>query len=89
MQHLTPEQAADLLQVNVVTIRRRCARGEIPGATKSPGQWRIPEQAFLDWLAQGQVREPVGVAKPASRRTMSRHERRFKMLVGGAANGEC
>lgn len=83
MTHLTPEQAAEALQVSVITIRRKCAAGEIPGATKATGHWRIPEQGFHQWLESGQVRESPGVAIPQSTGRVSGSRRKFRSLVGG------
>jgi excisionase family DNA binding protein len=47
---LTTEQLAELLQLEVDTVRKLAARGEIPGR-KVGGHWRFSRQAVLDWLA--------------------------------------
>jgi hypothetical protein len=52
----------------VATIRRLCARGQIR-ATKLAGQWRIAEDAYIDWIASGEP-EP-GVMRPGERRRMA------------------
>src|SRR5690242_11451753 len=39
---LTPEQAAEILQMGVYTVRRLCARGAIP-CVRLGRCWRIPE----------------------------------------------
>ncbi len=48
---LTTEQLAELLQLDVETVRRLAARGELPGR-KVAGQWRFSRRAILDWLAE-------------------------------------
>ena len=46
---LGTEAAAELLGVEVVTVREWLRRGEIPG--RRVGKlWRIPEEALMDWL---------------------------------------
>ena len=47
---LTGEQLAELLQVDVQTVRALAARGEIPGR-KIGREWRFSRRAVLDWLA--------------------------------------
>ena len=47
---LTGEQLAELLQVDVKTVRELAARGEIPGR-KIGREWRFSRRAVLDWLA--------------------------------------
>jgi excisionase family DNA binding protein len=47
---LTTEQLAALLQLDVDTVRRLAARGELPGR-KVGGHWRFSRSAVLDWLA--------------------------------------
>jgi excisionase family DNA binding protein len=47
---LTAEQLAELLQVEVKTVRALAARGELPGR-KLGNQWRFSRRAVLDWLA--------------------------------------
>lgn len=48
---LTPEQAADVLQLNPETIRRMIRRGELQ-AVQIGRRWRIP-RAAIDRLLQG------------------------------------
>jgi excisionase family DNA binding protein len=50
---LTTEQLAALLQLDVDTVRKLAARGEIPGR-KVGGTWRFSRQAVLDWLASAE-----------------------------------
>ena len=47
---LTAEQLAALLQLDVETVRKLAANGDIPGR-KVGGHWRFSRQAVLDWLA--------------------------------------
>jgi excisionase family DNA binding protein len=47
---LNAEQLAALLQLDVETVRKLAARGEIPGR-KVGGHWRFSRRAVLDWLA--------------------------------------
>jgi excisionase family DNA binding protein len=47
---LTAEQLAALLQLDVDTVRRLVARGELPGR-KVGGHWRFSRKAVLEWLA--------------------------------------
>lgn len=46
---LVPE-AAQLLRVSVSHIYRMCERGELPGACKVGGLWRIDRARLLDGL---------------------------------------
>src|SRR5918912_4315469 len=47
---LTLEQLAELLQVDVKTVRSLAVKGELPGR-KLGRDWRFSRQAVLDWLA--------------------------------------
>jgi excisionase family DNA binding protein len=47
---LTGEQLAELLQIDVKTVRSLAARGELPGR-KIGREWRFSRRAVLDWLA--------------------------------------
>jgi excisionase family DNA binding protein len=49
---LTVEQLAELLQVDVATIRRLAGRGELPGR-KVGRDWRFSRRAVLEWLGGG------------------------------------
>jgi excisionase family DNA binding protein len=82
---LTPEEIAEQTQLCTATIRRLCARREIPGATKLAGQWRIPENGYLQWIASGEP-EP-GVMRPVPRHTMAGPASRWRLraIEGGDA----
>jgi excisionase family DNA binding protein len=47
---LTPEQLAELLQIDVDTVLSLAAAGEIPGR-RLKDEWRFSRPAILDWLA--------------------------------------
>lgn len=47
---LTLEEAAGLLRVDVVEVRRLAESGELP-ARRIGEQWRVARRALLDWLA--------------------------------------
>ena len=59
---LTTKQAADRLQVKVITVQRWLHAGTLHG-TKLPGRagWRIPESE-IDRLLSGGADAPVGKA---------------------------
>jgi excisionase family DNA binding protein len=81
---LTCAQVARETQLCPVTVRRLCARGEIR-ATKLAGHWRIPEDAYAEWLARGEP-EP-GVIRPRARRRMAPPRSRWQLraIEGGDA----
>ncbi len=64
---LSTEAAAELLGVEVSTVRKWLRRGRIPG--RRVGKlWRIPEQALIEWLRGPELREaPAPVSTPESR----------------------
>jgi excisionase family DNA binding protein len=80
----TCDQVAEDTQFSHVTIRRLCARGEIP-AKKLAGQWRISEEAYAEWVAGGEP-EP-GVVRPRQRRRMAEPASRWQLraIEGGDA----
>lgn len=66
VRFVSPEHVAALTPFEPVTIRRACARGEIPGAVKKAGRWCIPEGAERIWLEQGDGMNPApSVNEPA------------------------
>jgi excisionase family DNA binding protein len=62
LRALTPEQAAEVLQVSTRTVYRCMRTGRLP-AVKVMGQWRIAEQALAEFL-RGQV--PAPPERPAA-----------------------
>jgi excisionase family DNA binding protein len=55
---LTVDELAALLRVNRKTVYEALGRGEIPGARRIRGRYRILRDAVLRWLADGQGRAP-------------------------------
>lgn len=49
MKTYTPHQAAEILQINVQTLRRWLKRGEITGAD-TPAGWRLSEADIQEWI---------------------------------------
>jgi excisionase family DNA binding protein len=49
---LTPQEAADLLQVQVEVVLELARAGELPGRELG-GEWRFARAALLRWLATG------------------------------------
>lgn len=47
---LTPEQAAEKLQVHVATVRKLLRDGTLPGIKLGPRQWRIPARSLRDYV---------------------------------------
>lgn len=42
MKYLTVKEVAELTRTSESCIRKKCAKGDFPGATKRYGSWRIP-----------------------------------------------
>jgi excisionase family DNA binding protein len=55
---LTVDELAVFLRVNRKTVYDALARGEIPGARRIGGRYRVLRDAVLEWLASGQDRVP-------------------------------
>ena len=73
---LTTEEAAAIAGFKPVTIRRACCRGEIPGAEKVRGEWRIPEGATGEWVrSRGQIEKRIRVSPSLSRATAGNRRR--------------
>jgi excisionase family DNA binding protein len=53
---LTVDELAALLRLNRKTVYDALARGEIPGARRIGGSYRILREAVIAWLGSGQVR---------------------------------
>lgn len=49
---LSVKDIARLARVSQNTVYQKLERGEIPGANKLMGQWRIPRDRFLSWFYQ-------------------------------------
>jgi excisionase family DNA binding protein len=52
---LTVDELAKLLRVNRKTVYEALARGDIPGARRVRGTYRILRDAVLDWFGQSRV----------------------------------
>jgi excisionase family DNA binding protein len=80
---LTPEDVAEILALNVVTIRRMCARGDLP-ARKIAGKWRIGQYDLKAWMSGTPDREPdPGVMTPSRGRVKPRAEDPFHRAITG------
>jgi excisionase family DNA binding protein len=55
---LTVDELAKLLRVNRKTVHDALSRGEMPGAQRIGGTYRISRDAVLRWFAAGQSRVP-------------------------------
>lgn len=47
---LTPERIAELTSFHVDSVYRWLRAGEIPGATKIGGRWRVSQQGYEAWI---------------------------------------
>ncbi len=54
---LTVRELALLLRLHIKTVYEELTKGNIPGARKVAGTWRIHRATVVGWLA-GQNREP-------------------------------
>ena len=52
---LTVEELAGLLRVNRKTVYEALSRGDIPGARRIRGTYRISRDAVLAWFTAGQA----------------------------------
>ena len=57
----TPEQVADLLQVNVITVHRWLRSGQLRGYKLGRKLWRIDSEYLEDFLTS-RLREVVRIA---------------------------
>ena len=55
---LTVDELATLLRVNRKTVYDAISRGEMPGARRIGGRYRILRTAVLEWLGSSQGRVP-------------------------------
>lgn len=51
--YATPAEVAERFSISRVTVYRMCDRGELAGAIRVGGQWRIPRET-LDRIAAGE-----------------------------------
>lgn len=84
----TPDEIAATFKLNVATVRRMLARGELEG-TKLAGQWRVSQEDLDAWIERGRRRpkQDPGVLRPSSTRsrvgTSSNFARRLQAIDGG------
>lgn len=50
-QVLTAGEAAALLRVSLSTLKKQAAAGQIPGAFKVGGQWRVNHAKLTEYIA--------------------------------------
>jgi excisionase family DNA binding protein len=62
---LTPEEAAELLQVDAEIVLDLARAGELPGRELA-GQWRFARAALLRWLGAGSVGGQAPGERPAA-----------------------
>jgi len=51
--YLTLQEAATLLRIGERTAYTRCRSGQLPGAAKVGGRWRVDRAVLEDWLRRG------------------------------------
>ena len=59
---LTPKEAAELLRLNLDTVRRLLRQGRLPGRKVGPRQWRILRVDLEEYLRRAPAR---GDQKPS------------------------
>lgn len=52
-EYLTLQEVADLLRISERTAYTRCREGQLPGAAKVAGKWRVERAALEEWLREG------------------------------------
>lgn len=67
---LTLDEVATSLVLNKETVRLMAVRGDLPGARKWAGQWRVPPAAIKPDTT------PKPLITPPSRRSMAQQRRR-------------
>jgi excisionase family DNA binding protein len=70
---LTPEQAARLSGLHVVTIRHKCESGILPAVnigTAQYRQWRIREEDLVEFFTPESKRSQVQAEKPTKRQRL-------------------
>ena len=56
-QFLTLPEVCALLRIGERTAYELCRTGQLGGAVKVGGQWRVERQAFDKWVEQGGMRD--------------------------------
>lgn len=52
-EFLTVREICELLRIGERTVYEMCRTGNLPGAVKVGGQWRVERTAFEAWLRRG------------------------------------
>ena len=70
-QYLTIQEVCALLRLSERTIYRMCREGDLPGAAKVGGSWRVRRANLEAWLAAGgeapaSPQSPVGAESTGS-----------------------
>jgi excisionase family DNA binding protein len=55
---LTPQQAAEFLQVPVLTVQRQAKAGRLPGRRVGK-EWRFSRTGLLEWMGAGPDRHDL------------------------------
>ncbi len=53
LEFLSLQEAATLLHIGERTAYTRCRLGQLPGAAKVGGRWRVDRAALEGWLRRG------------------------------------
>ena len=51
---LTPQEAADLLRVSLLTVQRQAKAGRLPGRRVGK-EWRFSRSVLLEWIGSGPI----------------------------------
>lgn len=70
---LTPQQAADFLQVPLLTVQRQAKAGRLPGR-RIGKEWRFSRTVLLEWLAAGPDRHDLELFSRKNGRGVGRGE---------------
>ena len=52
-EYLTIHETAQLLRLGQRVVYEKLRNGQIPGAAKAGGKWRVDRQKVIDWMAAG------------------------------------
>ena len=55
---LTPQEAADLLRVSLLTVQRQAKAGRLPGRRVGK-EWRFSRSVLLEWVGSGPDRHDL------------------------------
>ena len=66
-EYLTLQEAAALLRIGERTAYTRCRSGQLPGAAKVGGRWRVDRATLESWLRRGGDAPPKPRSRPEER----------------------